>query len=91
MGLNVVSQVSIPINYKGVELDGDLRLDILVEDLVVVEVKAVEIVHPVNDSIILSYMKLLQKPKGLLFNFHSDNITKNMRTFINDYYGTLPD
>ena len=89
-GLELKSQIWIPVNYKGVELEGDLRLDILVEDLVVVEVKAVELVHPVNDAVILSYMKLLKKTKGLMFNFHSDNITKNMRTFINDYYGALP-
>jgi len=91
MGLSFQTQVWVPVKYKTIELECDLRLDVIVEDLIIIELKAVELLHPVYDAQVLSYMKLLQKPKGLLFNFHSDNITKNMRTFVNDYYGTLPE
>ena len=89
-GLNTQSQLKVPIQYKGLNLDADLRLDILVEDLIVVEIKAVETINPVYEAQILSYMKLLNKPKGILLNFCSDNIFKNgQKTFVNNIYASL--
>ena len=89
-GLNTQSQLKVPIQYKGLNLDADLRLDILVEDLIVVEIKAVETINPVYEAQILSYMKLLNKPKGVLLNFCSDNIFKNgQKTFVNNIYASL--
>lgn len=67
LGFN--SHLNVPIIYKGQFLDTELRLDVLVEDLIVVELKAVEAMHPLYEAQLLTYMKLLQKPKGLLINF----------------------
>jgi GxxExxY protein len=62
-------QVSIPITYKGDQLDCDYRIDLLVNDEVVVEIKAVEKILGVHEAQLLSYMKLLHKRIGLLINF----------------------
>jgi GxxExxY protein len=89
--LRVRSQVRVPVNYKGVQLDADLRLDLIVEESIVIEIKAVEALNPVYAAQILSYMKLLQLPKGILFNFCSPNIFKEgQRTFVNDIFSALP-
>jgi GxxExxY protein len=85
------SQLNVPIQYKGTLLDADLRLDVLVEDLIVVELKAVEALHPLYDAQLLTYMKLLQKPKGLLINFNCINIFKEgQKTMVNELYRSLP-
>jgi GxxExxY protein len=84
-------QISVAINYKGKNLNSDLRLDLLVEDLIICELKAVEIILPVHQAQVLSYMKLLQKPKGLLINFHTDNISKSYKPFVNEYFAVLPE
>ena len=68
-GFEVDEQIIIPVSYKGDSLDCDLRLDILVEDLVIVELKSVETMLPIYKAQLLTYMKLLKKPKGLLINF----------------------
>ena len=60
----------VPIIYQTLEIDNGLRLDLLVDDLVIVEFKAQEIYHPVWDAQILSYLKLTKKRLGFLINFH---------------------
>ncbi|MCU0325159.1 MAG: GxxExxY protein [Spirosomaceae bacterium] len=90
-GFLVRRQLSVPINYKGLELSADLRLDLLVNDCVIVELKAVEIMNPVFEAQLLTYMKLLEKPKGLLINFFTANITKTVKPFVNEYFAKLPD
>lgn len=76
-GLKVHAQLPVPVFYKGKQAKHPLRLDLLVEDLIIVENKAVESFVPVHKAALLTYMKLSQKPKGLLFNFHVDNLTEN--------------
>ncbi|MFM8912224.1 MAG: GxxExxY protein [Flammeovirgaceae bacterium] len=88
--LSFVRQVRIPVIYKQRELDIELRLDVMVEDTITCELKAVESVLPVHQAQLLSYMKLLEKPKGLLINFHTDNITKSMIPLVNAYFSSLP-
>ena len=90
-GFNVKSQIVIPINYKGINLDANLKLDILVNDLVIIELKAVEEVHPAYKAQLLTYMKLLEKPQGLLINFFTPNITKTLIPLVNIYFDRLPD
>jgi GxxExxY protein len=91
-GLSTKHQLSIPVNYKNIELDASLRLDILVEDALVVELKACEMTLPVHEAMLLTYMKLLEKPKGLLLNFNCTNIFKNgQKTMVNDLFKKLPD
>lgn len=88
--LKVISQVNIPLHYKGVDIDCELRLDVLVEDTIVVELKAVEVLLPVFSAQLLTYLKLLEKPKGILINFNCTNIFKEgQKTFVNEYYALL--
>src|SRR6266550_8457661 len=63
-------QIWVPLEYKGLLLDTELRLDVLVEDILCVELKAQEGLLPIQDAILLSYMQMLQRPKGILINFH---------------------
>jgi GxxExxY protein len=68
-----------------------LRLDVLVEDVIIVELKAMDGILPVHEAQLLTYMKLLQKPKGILINFNCTNIFKEgQKTLVNEYYSTLP-
>ena len=70
-GLRVESQVYVPIDYDGVRLKGGLRLDILVEKKVVIELKTVDVLMPVHKSQLLTYLKLTGHRLGLLINFNS--------------------
>jgi GxxExxY protein len=91
-GISYKNQIWVPINYKGLELESELRLDVLVEDILCVELKAQEYFAPVHEAIILSYMQMLEKPKGVLINFHCTNIFKDgQKTFVNILFSTLPD
>jgi GxxExxY protein len=74
-GLQCVSQKSVVIEYKGFTREEPLRFDVLVEDSVLVEAKAVEKVVPIHKAQLLSYMKLLNVPLGLLINFHEMRVT----------------
>ncbi|WP_428657785.1 GxxExxY protein [Runella sp.] len=89
--LRVEYQQSFPIMYKNEMIDCDLRYDVLVEDLIIVELKSVEKMLPLFDAQLLTYMKLLKKPKGILINFNVSNIFKEgQRTFVNEYFSQLP-
>ena len=72
-------------------MDIDLRLDLLVNDTIVVELKAIENILPVHEAQILTYMKLLKKPQGLLINFYTSNISKTLKPFVNEYFKELED
>lgn len=89
-GLNVKSQITIPLLYKGTILDGSLRLDLLVNDLIIVEEKAVEKLLPLYKSQLLSYLKLSGKPKGLLINFNSRNIKDQIVSLVTSDFAKLP-
>ena len=81
----------VPIVYKGVFLDTELRLDVIVEDLILVELKAIDGILPLHKAQVMSYMKLMQKPKGILINFNCVNIFKEgQTTFVNEFYAALP-
>ena len=85
------TQLFVPIEYKGLLLDAELRLDFVVEDLLIVELKAIEGILPVHEAQVLTYMRLLQKPKGILINFNCINIFKEgQKTFVNDLFASLP-
>ncbi len=74
-GLSCTSQKLVMINYKGFVREECLRFDVLVEDCLLVEVKAVESVLPIHKAQLLSYMKVLNVPLGLLMNFHQMKLT----------------
>jgi GxxExxY protein len=91
-GIEYKKQVWVPLQYKGLEFDTELRLDVLVEDILCVELKAQEGFLAVHDAILLSYMQMLQKPKGILINFHCVNIFKQgQRTLVNNLFFSLPE
>ncbi len=81
-GLKVERQVSIPIVYDGIVLDEGFKADILVDNLVIVELKAVSEMHPVYEAQLLSYMKLMNKRLGFLINFHVVKIKDGIRRFV---------
>lgn len=68
-GLKVASQIPVDLVYKGAPVGADLRLDVIVEDTLIIELKSVEALAPVHFKQVRTYMKLLGKPAGLLVNF----------------------
>jgi GxxExxY protein len=92
LGVNYQSELFIPVDYKGFKLETELRCDLFVENILPVELKAVEKIHPVHEAQLITYMKLLNVPKGLLLNFNCTNLFKEgQRTFVNDVYRRLSD
>ncbi|MCY0969612.1 GxxExxY protein [Chryseobacterium wangxinyae] len=90
-GYDVKQQLKVPIIYDEISIDADLKIDLLVNDCLIVELKAVEQILPIHEAQLLTYMKILQKPQGLLINFFTDNITKSLKPFVNEYFRNLPD
>ena len=82
-GLEVARQVEVPILYKGNELKTPLRMDLLVEDQVIVELKSVEEMKPVFSKQLLTYLKLMDKHVGLLVNFSSNNVQEGIKRIVN--------
>ncbi len=83
--------MKIPVVYKEKTLDIDFRCDLFVENCIVVELKAVNEISPIFEAQLLTYMKRLQCPKGILINFKSSNIFKEgQKTFVNEYFSRLP-
>ena len=74
IGLKVISQVGLPVNYNGILLELGFRLDILVEDSVIVEIKSVEALHDVHKKQLLTYLKLSDKKIGILVNFNVSSL-----------------
>jgi len=89
-GLLVRSQVYVPIKYKNKDLGGTLKLDLLVNDLVIVELKADDNMIPLYKAQLLSYLKLTGKPKGLLINFHCENIVEQLVPLDTEEFSKLP-
>ncbi|WP_267405681.1 MULTISPECIES: GxxExxY protein [unclassified Chryseobacterium] len=89
-GYDVKQQLYTTINYEGVDIETKLIVDLLVNDMVIVELKAIEEILPIHEAQLLTYMKVLKKPQGLLINFFTDNITKSLKPFINEYFKGLP-
>lgn len=82
-GLKVEKEVSLPITYKEIELDHGYRIDLLVEDKLVIELKTVESYTTVHFAQILTYLKLGKYPYGLLINYNSKILRNNIKRFIN--------
>lgn len=84
-GLRVVRQVGLPLIYDGVRLEVGYRLDLLVEDQVVVEVKAQEALLPVHNAQLVSHLRLSGRPVGLLINFHEVLLKDGIVRKVNNY------
>ena len=88
--INFKSEFKIPIKYKGKNLDCDFICDFLIEDVIVLEIKAVNEIHDIHRAQVLNYMNLLKVPKGILVNFNVRNIFREgQETFVNQYYNEL--
>ena len=79
----VESQVEIKVNYKGINITDSLRLDLLVDDRVIVELKSVEELKPIHYKQLLTYLRLMNKKVGLLINFNTDNLMDGIKRIVN--------
>jgi len=79
----VATQRQLPLTYKGIVLDVSYRLDFVVEDMVIVEVKSVAALLPVHDAQLLTYLNLSGQPAGLLINFNVEKLVLGVRRLLN--------
>ena len=90
--INFQSELIVPVNYKGLELDAELRCDLFIENILPVELKATEGINPIHEAQLMTYMKLLEAPEGLLLNFNVINLYKEgQRTYVNELFRDLPE
>jgi GxxExxY protein len=83
-GLDVKQQVQLPVVFEGVILDAGYRIDLLINDLVIIEIKSVETLAPIHHKQVLTYLKLSGLKLGLLVNFNSSNISQSIWRKVND-------
>jgi GxxExxY protein len=85
IGLRVERQRAVPLIYETVKLECGFRADLIVEGKVIVEIKSKEQLHPVDEAQLLSHLRLLNLPVGLLINFHVVALKDGIRRMVNDY------
>ena len=83
--INVRTMVPIPLTYKGYPLNKDYIIDLLVEEEIILELKAVEVILPVHEAQIISYMKLADKRLGFLINFNVPLLKNGFKRFVNNF------
>lgn len=89
--INFLTEMLIPVYYKEKLLNIDFRCDLFVENAIVVELKATQQITSAYEAQLLTYMKLLRSPKGILINFNCSNIFKEgQKTLVNEYFSALP-
>lgn len=89
--ISFLTELTVPVIFKDVSITTDLRCDLFVENVLVVELKSVSAFAPIHQAQLLTYMKLLSAPKGLLLNFNSVNLFKDgQKTLVNEIYRLLP-
>jgi len=84
--LRVESQVAVPVHYDGLNMESGYRIDLLVEDLVIVELKCVDALLPIHKAQLLTYLKLANKPLGLLLNFNVVHLREGIKRILNNRY-----
>ncbi|MGQ2982149.1 GxxExxY protein [Flavobacterium sp.] len=89
--INFFTEMRLPVYYKEKLLELDFRCDLFVENLIVLELKTVQEFTPAFEAQLLTYMKLLKAPKGILINFNCSNIFREgQKTYVNEYFSSLP-
>jgi GxxExxY protein len=83
--LAVEEQRQLPVIYKTVQLDCGYRLDLLVEDEIIIEIKAIEKLLPIHDAQLLSYLRIANKKLGLLMNFHVSVLKDGLKRIVNEF------
>ena len=84
-GINARNQVPVPLVYKGHELSKDFRIDILVKEEIVLELKSSEVLHPVYEAQLISYLKLSGKRLGFLINFNVPLMKDGFKRYVNNF------
>ena len=84
-GIEFKRQVPLPLNYKGLNLDCGYRLDLLVEDKIIVELKTVETIAPIHEAQMLTYLKVRDKRVGLIINFNVRLLVDGIKRLVNNY------
>jgi GxxExxY protein len=85
-GMTVSSEVPLPVVYNGLRLDSGFRIDLLVENLVIVELKCVEALLSIHKAQLLTYLRLSNKPIGLLLNFNVIHLRDGIKRILNNKY-----
>ena len=88
-GLNARRQVTVPKKYNGVVVDNAFKIDLLVEDRLIIELKSVERSQPVHAKQLLTYLRLMNLPLGLLMNFGMPTFKEGLKRVANDYFGRI--
>ncbi len=88
--MSVERQKALPVKYRGVNLDCGYRIDLLIENQVIVELKAIERIEPIHDAQLLSYLKLSGSPVGLLINFNVTQPKLGIRRLVNNFNECSP-
>lgn len=88
LGYKVARQVAVPIEFEGIAIDAAFRIDILVEDCLVLEIKSVEKLGKIHAKQLLTYLRLLKQPLGLLLNFSEMTMKDGIRRLVNEHYPT---
>ena len=83
--INLQRQVSLPVEYKNEKLDADFRIDVLVENEIIIELKAVEFLLPVHEAQLLTYLKLADKRLGFLINFNVPKLVEGFKRRVNNF------
>lgn len=89
-GLNVVIEPELPVTYRSVRVEIGYRLDLLVDDAVIVELKAIREIAPIHRAQLLTYLKLSKKQVGLILNFNSLHLKDGIVRMVNDFPSALP-
>ncbi|MEE4256737.1 MAG: GxxExxY protein [Bacteroidales bacterium] len=84
-GIYSQNQVFLPLHYKGEKLEKDFRIDLLVSNHIIIEVKAVDVVLPVHEAQIISYLKLANLNLGFLINFNVSLLKEGFRRYVNNF------
>tara|TARA_R110001583_G_scaffold142285_4_gene294550 strand:- start:927 stop:1343 length:417 start_codon:yes stop_codon:yes gene_type:complete len=85
------SELNIPVSYRNIKINANLRADLLIENCLVAELKSVQELKPIFKAQLLTYMHLLKAPKGIIVNFNCLNIFKEgQKTFVNNFFNELP-
>ncbi len=90
--ISFVSEPKVPLSFKGVQIETSLRADLFIENLIVVELKSQDAFLPIHKAQLLTYMKFLKAPKGILYNFNVVNIYKQGQiSMVNELFKKLPE
>ena len=84
-GLRAESQVPVPIRYKGLQLDAGYRIDLLVQDKIIVELKAIDKIQPIHTAQVLTYLKMTNLKMALILNFNVELMRSGIKRIINDF------